>query len=494
VLKVRLGSGSVVFVEAEHLLDEGSDDERLPEGAGGGLGDDLELGSDSEPEDGEEELGDLADSEPSRARARRAPREGGEEEAPVEDGWQETVISSCPRLREHHAPPRRGRMLRLKDTQRDDPLAYFLSFMPMEELDAAAELMQAAGKEKWPDFSLDRGVFLQWLGLWFKMLRWRLHNRREYWEEVDAQKEYVAQYKATTACTLRITKPWHGSGRIVIGDAWFGSVRTVEELRDKGLYSVMCVKQGCAGYPKKELLEACKERGDQMFMQVKVVFDDGVERPVLAGAHMDKKPLLLCATCSTSLPGEPKVRYRSRLHNGVVEKSTYTLEQPQMHALYRANFNAVDMFNRMSLAPGSLVEVWQTPRAWHRVFAGVLSFIETNAFFAFNAYNDMRVKLTKAQWHSTLADALVNNPFLPRAPEQVLSAEALEGHGTLTRGKQARCAMCPNRSVQRCQCGVALCSPMTGRKCVAQHVVAAALGESEARPRCVGRPRKTALS
>jgi len=51
----------------------------------------------------------------------------------------------------------------------------------------------------------------------------------------------------------------------VIGDAWFGSVRTVEELRDKGLYSIMCIKNGSAGYPRALIKGQMQQRGDQVF-------------------------------------------------------------------------------------------------------------------------------------------------------------------------------------------------------------------------------------
>jgi hypothetical protein len=30
----------------------------------------------------------------------------------------------------------------------------------------------------------------------------------------------------TTATRLRITEPWHGSGRVVFGDSWFAGLKT----------------------------------------------------------------------------------------------------------------------------------------------------------------------------------------------------------------------------------------------------------------------------
>lgn len=49
------------------------------------------------------------------------------------------------------------------------------------------------------------------------------------------------------------------------------------------------------------------------------------------------------------MPGEHKVRYRSKLVKGEVVKTKYTLDQLAMHAIYRKFFNDVDKFNRASL-------------------------------------------------------------------------------------------------------------------------------------------------
>ncbi len=46
----------------------------------------------------------------------------------------------------------------------------------------------------------------------------------------------------TCATTLRLTKPFWKNGDILIGDSWFGSLKTCEELLDVGVYSVLNVK------------------------------------------------------------------------------------------------------------------------------------------------------------------------------------------------------------------------------------------------------------
>ena len=39
-------------------------------------------------------------------------------------------------------------------------------------------------------------------------------------------KEYSAEWGATTACTLRLFKPWFGTGRVAAADSWFAGVKT----------------------------------------------------------------------------------------------------------------------------------------------------------------------------------------------------------------------------------------------------------------------------
>lgn len=42
-------------------------------------------------------------------------------------------------------------------------------------------------------------------------------------KDVDSTKQWFAEFGATTATTLRLTKKYHHTGKEIIGDAWFGS-------------------------------------------------------------------------------------------------------------------------------------------------------------------------------------------------------------------------------------------------------------------------------
>jgi hypothetical protein len=60
----------------------------------------------------------------------------------------------------------------------------------------------------------------------------------------------------------------------------------------------MVVKTNSAGYPKKELKEAMKIRGDVKCLTATI---DG--ETMWATAHMDKQPLTLVHNCDTITPG-----------------------------------------------------------------------------------------------------------------------------------------------------------------------------------------------
>ena len=76
------------------------------------------------------------------------------------------------------------------------------------------------------------------------------------------KKRWHSSLGATTATPLRLTEPWHGSGRIVVGDSWFGSVKTALNLRKNGLHFIGQVKTAHKKFPKKGLKDLCpEERG-----------------------------------------------------------------------------------------------------------------------------------------------------------------------------------------------------------------------------------------
>ena len=201
---------------------------------------------------------------------------------------------------------------------------------------------------------------------------------------------YVAEWGKSTACTMRVTKPYHGTFRTVIGDSWFGSINTALGLRSLDMYFVGNVKTGHYACPKQYIKDRCLVRGDQCF-----VAKDFPVRPVrsqeatqktckvIVGGHCDKKPTVLVGTRGMSTQGKTMTRYYRAWVDGRVQTDKYTLDQPHMHELYRCNFNSVDIFNKLALGPNSLCNVVGTKIWWRRVWMGILGVCETNAYLAY---------------------------------------------------------------------------------------------------------------
>ena len=126
------------------------------------------------------------------------------------------------------------------------------------------------------------------------------------------------------ACTLRLAYPYRGSGRTLVADAWFGSCNTAEWVVEQlGLYVILAVKTGCAGYPKKMLKEAIEgERGSYKCYSIDVQLDTGV-CTFYASGFMDKKPLLLVANCGTTFFEQAVTRYRRKFEGGALRRSQY---------------------------------------------------------------------------------------------------------------------------------------------------------------------------
>lgn len=138
-------------------------------------------------------------------------------------------------------------------------------------------------------------------------------------KDKDAAKEYRDEVGATTATTLRLAKPFKGTGRCVIGDSWFGSCNTAEWLWDEcGLHSILAIKTGHRGFPKARLIaDISGERFTQSFYKTSVEMERGTTT-FYAGGFMDKKPMLLVGTCGTSLPGDTIRRQRRVFKDGAI--------------------------------------------------------------------------------------------------------------------------------------------------------------------------------
>ena len=168
------------------------------------------------------------------------------------------------------------------------------------------------------------------------------------------KKAYYRPFGAACAATLRVCTPWFWKNHILIADSWFGSLRTAKALLMKGVHSIMNVKTGSKGFPKRRLKAAVTQRDQHKHMKLETEIV-GQPHTIYASNHMDKQPLVLVHTCATSLPGDSRLRiWRPSRRTGACVPRTYLLEQPRCHAEYRNNYSAVDICNKVALGPSSV--------------------------------------------------------------------------------------------------------------------------------------------
>ena len=319
-----------------------------------------------------------------------------------------------------------------------------------------------------------------------------LHMELHEPKEDMADKEFVQEYGATTACCLRITEHWKGSGRIVVGDSWFGSVKTCLKLYNvNGLYSNMLVKTAHKRYPRFMLRETKLERGEWTSAVAEI---DGLK--IMATRFLDLKEKMFISSCSTDLSGPA----RKTKYHGLVPR-------PQVAFDYLSTSASIDIHNHFRTGSTGLEDAWQTKNAHVRQVAGVLGFLFTNAYMAYRHFrnstmkhSDFKVKLANAlmgyimEQHRTLR--LSNNNVAPAEEADakvhvlVLLEKPFKGKDGEERDfqrYQKYCFYCQhnpvgNPSKQKtsfhCKACVGpngqvypLCQPSTGRSCFQMHIV-----------------------
>ena len=128
-------------------------------------------------------------------------------------------------------------------------------------------------------------------------------------KDIMSGKDHVQEYGVTTATTLHLTQSYHGSGRCIIADSWFGSVKSASELMRQGLYSIMLVKTTHKDFPHQPLGEEPLQHGE---WKAYTTNKDGVK--LQACRFHDPKVKDFISTCSSVIPGLP----RKTKHHGKV--------------------------------------------------------------------------------------------------------------------------------------------------------------------------------
>ena len=322
-----------------------------------------------------------------------------------------------------------------------------------------------------------------------------------------ARRKYVREYGSGTALALRLSECIRASGRIVIADAAFASVKCAVQLYERnGLYFAGCVKAAHEQFPKKFLSEAAmRERGDHLLLTSRegdltlraLGWNEG--RRDSSGKIKRK---LIVSTFGTTLEAPPHKKKRWINHqDGTTEYFDISVKRPQLCADYFDGAQMIDVHNHLRQASLQLEQRVST-RWQFRFFQTWIGIVAVDSYMAFKHFNKP-AHTSHINFLFSLIEGLVDNTLYcePGAdqlrPRYVRASPQAHGPRTNShRQKKLReahfyanqnvsypqksCRICRRMCCSYCvTCSISetsarhiysLCWPSTGRDCYARHL------------------------
>ena len=210
-------------------------------------------------------------------------------------------------------------------------------------------------------------------------------------KEANRKKDYFQQYGEGTAVTLRLTKEYYGSGRVVHADSAFSLVKTLLALQERGLYFMGMVKTTHKEYPlaylqswgKGQEDEAVPARGDFCLLETQA--ENGI--PFYALGWANKKMKTIVSNVGSTLSGTPckRKRHKKEEVNGVLETVVYFKEvkRPAMIEQFFSCFGIIDRHDHYRQGSLQLEREWCTHKWWHRIFTTVFGMCVVDSFMAY---------------------------------------------------------------------------------------------------------------
>jgi hypothetical protein len=132
-------------------------------------------------------------------------------------------------------------------------------------------------------------------------------------KERQRMNRFSREYGEGTAIVLRFAETYKGTGRTIVADSPFASVKTLVQLENLcGLYFMGMVKTATHQFPKRYLEEwysSGQSRGS-----FKILRSENVNgKKFYALCWTDKKPKTIISNRGTTLPGNPSIRKRHKV-------------------------------------------------------------------------------------------------------------------------------------------------------------------------------------
>ena len=254
------------------------------------------------------------------------------------------------------------------------------------------------------------------------------------------QNKEFAEFGSGTSSVLRLTAPWAGTPRAVVGDSAFASVKTAKALLDiRGLGFVGLVKTAHKLFPKGYLEDYPYPR-----KRAHATLQANIEgHKYIAVGWKDRKRKTFIATSGITTPAQTQALKRKAQPEDNTDSPCvrYFIEVPCPSIVehYFNTANAIDVHNHLCQGGLELERRWRAQRWWHRAFATFIVICETDAYLVFLHFHPNKavtVNLKHEKFTRELCMQLlqfdsehINGPSMHLRPRLKESAPALTLNG-----------------------------------------------------------------
>lgn len=333
-------------------------------------------------------------------------------------------------------------------------------------------------------------------------------------KEEMRQREYCARYGSGTALLLRLTESLRGTGRVVVADSAFASVKSACALKTHlGLYFQGLVKTAHRMFPKKYLQTVeIPERGGHVVLTSKIL---NVELRAVAwnDGKKDKKTgqiirKNIVASCGITIPGVGHRKRRWTVDDtGHAHLYLKNIPRPQLVEDYFEGAQKIDVHNHLRQGRAGVALERRPAKTWViRFFQSYLGTIEVDSFLAYRYFCPGKGAVRHSTFLRVLTQELLDNRIgcahdapvlrsrtsvnpdqrgvhslriLRNAKYYVAKTAAAVAIGSKPPQCVLKCRICGKNASMFClQCSgdttkcrmiCALCGPKTGRDCFDQH-------------------------
>ena len=182
-------------------------------------------------------------------------------------------------------------------------------------------------------------------------------------------RQYQQELGATAACTIRAgesTETDPDAKTILMGDAWFGSVKAAAEASKRGMGTIYQIKTNHGLFPKQFIEDALKDGPGGCHIVLEGKHPDGPELVAIGYRYNSKVTLhfVMTKNAGSTKRGSPYEMKFTDSHGNVHVR---LVDRPAVISNYFESSNCVDKHNQARQYELGLEKKWDTRDPWFRL-------------------------------------------------------------------------------------------------------------------------------